>query len=64
MKKIAALTLFVLIICGVLFVIGRVGAAIGCNDVSVQTELPTKYSPLSGCYIKRDGQWVPLDWRL
>ncbi|AKJ73941.1 hypothetical protein SP37_74 [Salmonella phage 37] len=31
MKKIAALTLFVLIICGVLFVIGRVGAAIGCT---------------------------------
>ncbi|BCG45188.1 hypothetical protein JT350_gp25 [Salmonella phage SAP012] len=62
MKKIAALSLFTLIVCLVLLILSRVGAAIGCEDVSSQTGLQTKYSTLSGCYVWKENRWVPIDW--
>lgn len=62
MKKIAALSLFTLIVCLVLLILSRVGSAIGCEDVSDQTGMRTKYSTLSGCYVWDINRWVPLEW--
>jgi hypothetical protein len=62
MKKIAALVLFTVIMFFVLFVLVWVGAAIRCSDVQEQTEVSTKYSPLSGCYWFVGGKWKPLPW--
>lgn len=63
MKKIAALVLFTVILFGVLGVFLWVGAAIRCGDVQRQTENPTKFSPLSGCYSwdHRDNRWKLID---
>jgi hypothetical protein len=36
----------------------------GCEQVSEQTNLPTTYHTLTGCYVEVGDQWVPLDnWR-
>lgn len=64
MRKIAALIILIIIIFSLLYVLVWAGATIRCNDVSQQTSLPTKFSPITGCYIYINDAWVPLPWEL
>ena len=39
--------------------------AFNCHSITRNTGKPTKYSPISGCYVQVGGEWVPLDaWRV
>lgn len=62
MRKIAALTILILIIFSLLYVLFWAGASIRCGDVSEQTGLQTKYFPLTGCYVKINDSWIPIPW--
>jgi hypothetical protein len=55
----------VLLIGFVLCAFGAVACdAMQCDDLSAQSGKVTKYSPLSGCYVKVDDKWIPEErWR-
>lgn len=61
MKKIAALILFYLIVMCCIVAFYKIYAAYSCSDIRYETEMPTKYSMTSGCYIQdKTGQWWPI----
>lgn len=35
-----------------------------CEDLGDNSDVKTKYSWVSGCYVRVDGRWIPRDsWR-
>lgn len=39
-------------------------SVMACDSVETESDIRTKYSLLSGCYVEVGGKWVPLDrWR-
>lgn len=61
MKKVAATILFYIIILCCVVAILKTGAAISCNDIRKETNMPSKYSMISGCYVQDPaGHWWPI----
>lgn len=64
MRRVIALTLLVWILFTALYVLTWTIESVSCNDTGSQTGVPSKYSPLSGCYVRPGDRWVPISaWR-
>lgn len=60
---------WLLVLFGLLVVAALLGCRYGfrywqCSDVGAESNKPTKYSVISGCYVQVDGKWLPAErWR-